>query len=145
MVDLTKKIAAEKQNVEQALDNLKEAISRKEKSIVELAAIAVFLHNIYNGMENILKQVLKTKGTELRRSETSHKDLLELSLSAGIISEQLYDKLYEYLTFRHFFVHAYGFMLEEAHLENLANDIPGIWAEFLSAIEKSCRHLNKPE
>jgi uncharacterized protein YutE (UPF0331/DUF86 family) len=145
MVDLTKKIAAEKQNVEQALDNLKEALSRKEKSIVELAAIATFLHNIYNGIENILKQVLKTKGTELRRSETSHKDLLELSLSAGIISEMLYDKLYEYLTFRHFFVHAYGFMLEEAHLENLANDIPGIWAEFLSAIEKSCRYLNKPE
>ena len=145
MVDLTKKIAAEKQNVEQALDNLKEALSRKEKSIVELAAIATFLHNIYNGIENILKQVLKTKGTVLTRLETSHKDLLELSLSAGIISEQLYDKLYEYLTFRHFFVHAYGFMLEEAHLENLANDIPGIWAEFLSAIEKSCWYLNKPE
>ena len=144
MVDLAKKIAAEKQNVEQALNNLKEALSRKEKSIVELAAIATFLHNIYNGIENILKQVLKTKGIMVSRSETSHKDLLELSLSNGIIPEPLYDKLYEYLTFRHFFVHAYGFMLEEAHLKNLANNVPGVWSEFLSAVEKFSQNLKEP-
>jgi len=144
MVDLAKKIAAENQNVEQALNNLKDAVSRKEKSTVELAAIATFLHNIYNGIENILKQVLKTKGITVSRSETSHKDLLELSLTNGIIPEPLYDKLYEYLTFRHFFVHAYGFMLEEAHLKNLANNIPGVWSEFLSAVEKFSQNLKEP-
>jgi len=144
MVDLAKKIAAEKQNVEQALNNLKDAVSRKEKSTVELAAIATFLHNIYNGIENILKQVLKAKGVTVSRSETSHKDLLELSLSNGIIPEPLYDKLYEYLTFRHFFVHAYGFMLEEAHLKNLANNVPGVWSEFLSAVEKFSQNLKEP-
>ena len=47
MVDLTKKIAAEKENVERALDNLREALGRTERSAVELAAIATFLHNIY--------------------------------------------------------------------------------------------------
>ena len=40
MVDLTRKIAAEKENVEKALDNLKDAMGRKERSTVELAAIA---------------------------------------------------------------------------------------------------------
>ncbi len=145
MVDLARKIAAEKENVERALCDLRVAVAIKEKSTIELAAIATFLHNIYNGIENILKQALKAKGTKLPKSETSHKDLLEISLSIGIISEQLFDQLYEYLTFRHFFIHAYGFMLEEAHLENLANDIPGIWSEFLSAIEKFRQTLNKPE
>jgi len=137
MVDLNRKIAAEKENVEKALGNLKDATGRKKRSTVELAAIATFLHNIYNGIENILKQVLKAKGTEIPKSETSHKDLLDLSVSNGIIPEKLSDQLYEYLTFRHFFVHAYGFMLEETHLEDLANNIPDVWLQFLSAIQSN--------
>jgi len=143
MVDLTRQIAAEKENVERALDNLKDTMGRREKSVIELAAIATFLHNIYNGIENILKQVLKAEGTEIPKSETWHKDLLDFSASIGIIPEKLSDELYEYLTFRHFFVHAYGFMLEEAHLEDLANNIPNIWSQFLSAIEMYCRTSDK--
>ena len=135
MVDLSRKIAAEKENVEKALDNLKDTMRRKKRSTIELAAIATFLHNTYNGIENILKQVLKAKGTEIPKSDTSHKDLLDLSVSNGIISEQLSDQLYEYLTFRHFFIHAYGFMLEETQLEDLANNIQGVWLKFLSAIQ----------
>jgi uncharacterized protein YutE (UPF0331/DUF86 family) len=104
-----------------------------------LAAIATFIHNIYNGIENILKQVLRAKGTEIPKSDTWHKDLLNLSVSLGIIPEKLSDDLYEYLTFRHFFVHAYGFMLEEAHLENLANNITNVWLQFLSVINKYCQ------
>ena len=134
MVDLPRKIAAEKENVERALDNLREALGRTERSIVELAAIATFLHNIYNGMENILKQVLRARGIEIPKSETSHKDLLNLASSNEILSAKLCDQLYEYLTFRHFFVHAYGFMLEEKHLADLASNIPEVWSQFLAAI-----------
>jgi uncharacterized protein YutE (UPF0331/DUF86 family) len=84
-----------------------------------------------------LKQVLKAKGSEIPKSETSHKDLLDLSVSNRIIQEELSNQLYEYLTFRHFFVHAYGFMLEETHLEDLANNIPDVWLQFLSAIQSN--------
>ncbi len=136
MVDIIRQVAAEKENVEKALGNLRDAMGRRERSVVELAAIATFLHNIYNGIENILKQVLKAKGTEIPKSDTWHKDLLNLSASLGIIPEKLSDDLYVYLTFRHFFVHAYGFMLEEAHLENLANNIRNVWTQFLSVIER---------
>jgi uncharacterized protein YutE (UPF0331/DUF86 family) len=142
MVDLTRRIAAEKQNVERAFANLTSAMARKKKSIVELAAIATFLHNIYNGIENILKQVLKAKGTNIPQSATWHKELLELSVAAGVISEELSDRLYEYLTFRHYFVHAYGFMLEEAHLEDLSENILDVWSQFFTAIEEHCRTLN---
>jgi uncharacterized protein YutE (UPF0331/DUF86 family) len=136
MDELHKRILAEKENVEIALGNLKDAMARNEKTVIELAAIATFLHNIYNGIENILKQILKAKGIEIPESATWHKELLNLSVSQGIISEKLSDQLYEYLTFRHFFVHAYGFMLDEAHLEVLANNIPKIWLQLTKEIEK---------
>jgi len=132
---LPKQILAEKENVEIALNNLKDARARKEKSVIELAAIGAFLHNIYSGIENILKQILNTKDIKVPKTDTWHKDLLSLSVGRGIISERLSDRLYEYLTFRHFFVHAYGFMLEEIHLEDLANNIPEVWSEFLLEIE----------
>ena len=121
--------------MENVLNNLKEAMARTEKTVIELSAIATFLHNIYNGIENILKQILKGKNIKISRSETWHKDLLNTSVSLGIISENLSDKLYEYLSFRHFFIHAYGFMLEEAQLEDLSKNIPEIWSQFLREIE----------
>ncbi len=103
MVSLSEKIEAEKENVERTLKDLEMAMKKKEKSVIELSAIATFLHNIYNGIENILKQILKEENIKLSKSDTWHKDLLELSAENEIISEKLVDKLREYLTFRHFF------------------------------------------
>jgi uncharacterized protein YutE (UPF0331/DUF86 family) len=131
MDELTEQILAEKENVDIALHNLRTAMARTEKTIIEMAAIATFLHNIYNGIENILKQILISRDIIVPKSEKWHKDLLNKSISSGIISEELSNKLYKYLTFRHFFIHAYGFMLDEKQLESLANDIPDIWKEFL--------------
>ncbi|MEA1894359.1 MAG: hypothetical protein U9N36_03975 [Euryarchaeota archaeon] len=135
MDKLRKHIRAEGENVEIALGNLKQTIEREEKTVIELAAIGTFLQNIYNGVENILKQIIVAKGGELPMSGTWHKDLLNLSASMGIVSEELSDELYRYLTFRHFFVHVYGFMIEETHPEDLVIDIPEIWSQFLSETE----------
>ena len=117
------------------MDKLRKQIRAEEKTVIELAAVGTFLHNIYNGAENILKQIIVAKGGELPMSGTWHKNLLNLSVSMGIVSEELSDELYRYPTFRHFFVHAYGFMIEEIHIEDLANDIPEIWSQFLSETE----------
>lgn len=136
MGELSKEIYAERENVEKALDNLKIVMARPEKSVIELSAIATFLHNVYNGVENILKQALKIKDIQVPRSATWHKDLLNFSVSSGIISERLSDELYRYMTFRHFFIHAYGFMLDEEHLKDLAENISTVWLQFLLEIEE---------
>jgi uncharacterized protein YutE (UPF0331/DUF86 family) len=138
---LPRQILAEKQNVEVALDNLKEAMARAKKSAIELAAIGTFLHNVYNGIENILKQIVRLKSIEMPKSDSWHKELLDLSVSKGIISEELSDQLYEYLTFRHFFIHSYGFMLEEKHLQGLATNIHDIWVRFMSEISSAMREI----
>ena len=122
-----------------SLPNLEAAMARPVKTVIELAAIGAFLHNIYNGIENILKQVLKLKNIQITKGENWHKELLTLSVSHGIITENMSDELYEYLTFRHYFVHAYGFMLEEAPLVALADNIPDVWSRLLSEIETSLR------
>ncbi|MEA1963530.1 MAG: HepT-like ribonuclease domain-containing protein [Candidatus Aerophobetes bacterium] len=142
MANLSRQIEAEKENIEGTLANLANAMKRREKSVIELAAIATFLHNIYNGVENILKQVLKAKNITIPKSEIWHKELLDLSVSYKIIPESLADELREYLAFRHFFVHGYGFMLEKAPLERLANNIPNIWSQFFSKIETLVRPKN---
>ncbi|MBN3033482.1 MAG: hypothetical protein JW873_05240 [Candidatus Saganbacteria bacterium] len=136
MKNPAKHILAEKENIEKTLSYLKEAVRTKEnKSAAEIAGTAVFVHNFYNGIENILKQILKSKNIILGNSENWHKELLESSFSKGIISRELADKLYEYLTFRHFFIHSYGFKLDDDRLLQLANDIPQVWSDFLSSIE----------
>ncbi len=117
------------------MDELQKQVLAEKETVIELAAIGTFLHNIYNGIENILKRVVVAKNVEIPTSVTWHKDLLNLSLSIGIISENTCDDLYKYLTFRHFFIHAYGFMLEEAYMEDLVNDIPDVWSRFLKEIE----------
>ena len=123
-------------NMEISLKNLKTAYDRKDKSVIELAAIGTFLHNIYNGIENILKQLLSFKNIKISKSSNWHKDLLNTSLSSGIISKDLTDELYKYLTFRHYFIHSYGFMLEEAHLKNLVENISSVWNTFESEIDE---------
>jgi len=141
MADLTRKVQAEKEYITVALSNLKDVMAQKDKTIVELAAAATFLHNIYNGIENILKQILNAKKVEIPRSRTWHKELLDISVSEGVITQGLCDELYEYLTFRHFFVHSYGFMLEESHLQTLSENIPNVWSQFLTSIEKNHKTL----
>ncbi len=141
MADLTKEILAEKENIEIALANLTEALSREEKTVIELTAIGAFMLNIYNGMENILKQSQSAINIKTPNTDKWHKDLLNASVSNNILTEELTDKLYEYLTFRHFFVHGYGFRLEESRIEDLASNMEKIWSQFLTEIQEFFKRM----
>ncbi|MCB0190863.1 MAG: hypothetical protein KDJ65_02865 [Anaerolineae bacterium] len=134
MDKLIREIAAEKEHIEKTVLALSKAMSRPEKTIIESAAIATFLHNVYSGIENILKRILKFKGDTIVSSPSSHKDLLDHSVAAGVISQSLSEELDEYRGFRHFFVHAYGFMLDMEQLTPLAENLPAIWAQFETEI-----------
>lgn len=135
MDKLVQEVTAEKEHIETTLLALSEALSRPEKTIIELAAIGTFLHNIYSGMENILKRILKFQGIAIPGSQSSHKDLLDHSVAAGVISQSLSEELDEYRGFRHFFVHAYSFMLNTGQLIPLAENLPATWAQFETEIE----------
>ncbi len=135
MDKLVREVAVEKEHIEKTLSGLNQALNRSEKTIIELAATGTFLHNIYSGIENILKRILKFKGVTISDSKSFHKDLLDHSVTAGIISQSLSDDLDEYRGFRHFFVHAYGVMLDTEQLLPLAENLPAIWIHFETEIE----------
>ena len=139
--DLTRKVGLEKQNIARTLANLQLALDRQDRSVVELAAVATFLHNIYNGMENILKLILRARGVTVPASETWHKDLLESSVTEKVLSRALADQLYPYLAFRHFFSHSYSFLLDAGQLLPLADGMPAVAGRFFSEMD---RYLGKP-
>lgn len=127
---------AEFENIDAVVSELFSIVTAEKSgySIAELAAIATFVHNFYNGIENILKRVLSFKQIEMRDTPTWHKDLLKVSSDKGIISNELYNTLSNYLSFRHFFVHAYSFTLRWEDLEPLVDSLRETLNKFKSAI-----------
>lgn len=131
MDELIEELGIEQQLVSDTLAGLKEVLSRASLSAIERAAIATFILNVYNGMENMLKRVFKHHGFPLPDSQTWHKDLLVASHERGIITRELLETLDEYRAFRHFFVHGYGILLDERKLLPLAKGLHLVWEEFL--------------
>jgi hypothetical protein len=134
---------AEFENIQTVLDELS-AVVQPEKtgySIVELAAIAAFLHNSYNGIENILKRILYYKQVQLKPGATWHKDLLTAAVKTGIISSELHDTLSSYLSFRHFFVHAYTFTLRWEEIKPLAEGIDDTLKSFKASVFEHIENL----
>jgi hypothetical protein len=137
MAELRERVLAERENVELSLANLRLAMARTDRSVIELTAAASFVHNVYNGIENILKQVLAARSIEVAKVGTWHQELLKRAIAEKVISDELAQELKEYLGFRHFFVHGYGFMVTEEPLQDLASRLPAVWARFIAEIERA--------
>jgi len=128
---------AEFENIDSVLSELALVIkpNKQKYSVADMAAMATFIHNCYNGVENVLKRSLVFSSFETRETATWHKDLLKTSLDGKIISEKLYETLSNYLSFRHFFVHAYSFTLRWEELKPLAKSLKKTVEEFRSEID----------
>jgi uncharacterized protein YutE (UPF0331/DUF86 family) len=127
---------AEFENIDAVSIELFSVVKNKKSkySTAELAAIATFIHNFYNGVENILKRALIIRQVEMIDTPTWHKDLLKTSSDMGIINTDLYNALSNYLSFRHFFIHAYSFTLRWEELKPLVDDLKNVLKSFKSEI-----------
>ena len=68
MASLRERIEAEKESLSGVLEELEKVRDKPDKTTVELAGIGAFLHNIYTGVENMLKHILGDLGVRLADS-----------------------------------------------------------------------------
>ncbi len=100
----------------------------------EMAGIAALILSFYNGIGNVLKQIILSKRIPIPSGERWHKNFLDLSLKHRIISKTTYAGLARYLTFRHFFTHAYAYSLDPDRLNILVKGIERIYKGFVKGI-----------
>ena len=132
MADLGEKIAAELENIDSVLALIPPVDALPGLSELELAGVAALVHSFYNGVENIVKQLVQARGIALPMGESWHKELIQTAAEAGILSEATSQGVREYLAFRHFFAHAYAFDLDPERLEPLVANLASVDEQFRS-------------
>jgi len=126
--NLRKAISLERQQLRRLLQDyrpLLEKCAAAPPNLTELSALALVLHSFYNGVENIFRRVATELGSGAPRGQFWHRRLLDsmkqpATARPALISEQLAERLDEYLQFRHLFRHSYGFDLGWNSMKPLA-------------------------
>ena len=142
---LKQDILYEQRQIDTVISKMKEI--GEDITDVKRAALAAYLMNFYNGIENIMKRCAKEYYKKMPKGDDWHKELLRKSCAGNggkrpLFSEEIVDRLYDYLTFRHLFIHGYGFKLKWEEMKSLVDDIDELWgkikeqlAAFVSGIE----------
>ncbi|MCD6533363.1 MAG: antitoxin [Deltaproteobacteria bacterium] len=111
------------------------------------AAIGYFLHNFYNGCENIFHSIAKFFENDLA-PDTWHADLLKrmrLSIPGfrpAVINENLYVILNDFRGFRHIYRHSYAFELNWERERAVARQLEKTTKMLTQQIHAFLAHLN---
>ncbi len=120
-----------------------------EPTRVEVTAAGAFLHNYYNGIENIFKRILKFHKIKQEENPNWHKELLkkfyDKENNFAFLERSVYDDLLEILKFRHVFVHGYGFLLEWKLLRPLIKKALESYQKLKTPCKNYASSLQDPE
>jgi hypothetical protein len=136
------KIEFEISQIDKLLDEtmpLLKSAQLKIPDMIETAALGLFLHSFYNGIENIIKFVMKERYGKLPSSNKWHKELLDLCFIKNndqkeLFREELKIALDDYLSFRHFIRNTYAFKIKWERMEDLILNINKNWDDIKTEI-----------
>ena len=137
MVNYKARIEAEYEAIEEIIASFPSSTALSEINQLELAGVAALLHNFYNGIENVIKQLLRAKNISIPQGQSWHQDLLIITIEKDILSHAIAGELKHFLAFRHFFSHAYALDLSPQRMEPLVAVLPVLFEKFRGEIEKS--------
>jgi hypothetical protein len=121
-------------------------VQQDEPNLVELAALGSILQSFYNGVEGIFILIAKQIDKKMPGDNTWHQTLLNQVLESNnnrgsVITYDTASDLAAYMKFRHFFRHAYTFMLDWKRLEPLVDELEIIWAAVRDDVMLFCDSL----
>ena len=107
----------------------------KEPDFIEASAAGSFLQSFYNGIESIVLLIFKTIKEEIPNDIHWHRKLFEKTFETNekrtaIFQNNYKEQFIEYLSFRHYFRHSYGYEIDVVRLKPLINDVEKLW-EFI--------------
>ena len=136
MDNLRSRVLAELENIDEVFGELPPHTKLPYISTLELAGVAALIHNFYNGLENIIKQILISKNILIPNGKSWHKELIDIAVKENIISEDCKMNIGQYLAFRHFFSHSYALDLYSEKMEPLVGNLQDVFSLFKKEISK---------
>ncbi len=106
--------------------------SSQEPDYYDLCAVSSMLHSFYNGVENICRIIAKNLDGVVFSGSRSHSDLLESMFVKtqkrdAVFGEELKPILVDYMGFRHFIRHSYGYSIKWEKAEPLFMNLRKNW------------------
>jgi hypothetical protein len=143
-------VEVEYENLEKIITEIKQGYSNLiniEPTMMEKAAMAHYLMSLYNGIENILKNLCKYHKVPLPKGEFYHIELLKLfsssqdSILPELISENIRLEIHELRKFRHIVRQGYAFNFEWKRIKEGISSIHIIFQKFKQNLDNHIESL----
>jgi len=138
------------ERIVEEIEELLRDLGSSEPSYKDKAAMGAFLHNFYNGIENVLKRIAEEIDRAVPSGSEWHRALLQRmaegveNLRPAVLKAETVTKLLPYLGFRHFFRHSYTFEIDWEKVKPLARNARAVLEtikddlkEFLDTLEET--------
>ena len=148
--NLKKQIEIEIENLERLVKEIILVTDRftDKPDFIETRAAGSIIHDLYCGVEKIFKRIAIYINHELPKGDDWHTELLlqmahpTETTNTAVISQELLEKLKEYLRFRHLFRNIYGFELSWERFKNLSLSAQAVLSELKDNLNGFIDNLN---